>query len=418
MWCSKVAKDRLIVHSDMNCFYASVEMLHNPALKEVPMAVCGSQDKRHGIVLAKNDEARKFGVQTAEPIVSALRKCPNMHIAEPHYEWYQAFSQKANAIYRRHTDRVQPFGIDESWLDLTAVVRDFQDGLALTHQIHAEINDELGLPVSMGVSWNRIFAKLGSDLAERDGIYPIARNDYQKKVWNLSVRSLLFVGPATQDKLERIGIRTIGALANTPPDVLQSLLGKHGMTLQTFALGQDRSPVARWGEGEMIKSVSNSTTPPRDLRTREDVKQVVYMLSESVAERMRQHRVVGNVIQIWLRDTDLCGRDRQVQLPEPTQVSDKIARAALDLFDRHWNEKYPLRSIGVRVTGLVTRKEWQMGFFSDEQERETLETCIDDLRGRFGHWSVRRGISMIDDSLNINPIEENVDHPLPFMQRA
>lgn len=401
--------DRVILHCDLNNFYASVECLYRPEIAHCPVAVSGNPEKRHGVILAKNNLAKSAGVQTGEPVASALEKCPDLTLVPPNFSRYMKFSKKASAIYQRYTSRIEPFGIDESWLDITECVPDFQGGVRLAHTIRQAVREELGLTISVGVSWNKIFAKLGSDLKKPDAVSPVSRQNYRQTVWPLPASDLLYVGRATRQKLERIGVYTIGDIASADPAILRRALGKWGITLSCYARGMESTPVARLGELDPQKGIGNSTTCPHDLRRYEEVKQVFYVLAESIAERMRRQHIVGKTIQIHLRDLHLCTQERQMQLTDYTQSSTVIAHAALELLYRHWNQNPPLRSVGIRISGLQDENDArQIGFFTPQFLRQdALERCVDSIRSRYGHWGIRRALSMVDESLNIDPLDEN-----------
>lgn len=412
-------RPRVILHCDMNSFYASVETLYQPSLRTVPVAVGGNEEKRHGIVLAKNEWAKARGVKTGEPLFQARQKCPGLVVVPPHYERYHRLSRMANAIYRRYSDRVEPFSIDESWIDLTGCVDSFSQGVAAAETLRATVERELGITVSIGVSYNKIFAKLGSDLKKPNTVVPLPPSSLESTIWPLSVRTLLHIGPATEKKLARIGITTIGELAQAPKDMLGALLGKWGHTLRQYALGHEYSAVALWGDLPLVKSVGNSTTLPRDLVQREQFVPVVYMLCECVAERLRLGRMKAGVLHLWLRGADLSSQLRQIQLGAPTQVSSRLAEACFRLISMHWNGE-PIRSLGVQVTGLSLEDEaQQLSIFSPkEQKKAELEKCIDGLRHRFGHWCIARAVTLEDATLKIDPLEENSLHSVAFRKEV
>lgn len=406
---------RVILHCDMNSFYASVEALYQPNLRSVPLAVGGNENKRHGIVLAKNDLAKAQGVKTGEPLFQSRQKCPDLVVVPPHYERYHRISDMANKIYRRYSDRVEPFSIDESWIDLSGCVSSFEQGVAKAEEIRQTIENELGVTVSVGVSYNKIFAKLGSDLKKPNAVVPLPPESLSSVIWPLSPRALLYVGPVTEKKLARIGINTIGALASAPALTLRSLLGKWGDTLQQYAQGHEHSSVAKWGDAPLVKSIGNSTTLPKNITCREQLVPVVYMLCECVAERLRLKHMKATVLHLWLRTADLSGQIRQIQLGAPTQVSQRLADACFQLAAQHWHNE-PLRSIGVQVSGLSAETQaQQLSFFvSKEQKNADLEHCIDDLRHRFGHWCIARAITLKDADLQIDPLEDNSLHSVAF----
>ena len=282
-------RDRVILHCDMNGFFASVELLSHPELRDRPMAVCGNPDKRHGIILAKNELAKKAGVVTAETVWQALKKCPDLQFVPPHMSRYKHYSKLINEIYQRFTDMVEPFSIDESWLDVTASQSLFGSGEEIADTIRETVKKELGLTLSAGVSFNKIFAKMGSEYKKPDATTVISRENYREILWPLPAREMFFVGKVTAQKLISAGINTIGDIAVTNPDVLEGMLGKQGRQLWEYTNGLDESPVARVGEGEKIKSVGNGITFSRDLVTEDDIVTAVTSLSDTVAGRLRKY---------------------------------------------------------------------------------------------------------------------------------
>ncbi len=399
---------QIILHSDLNNFYASVECLYRPELQLRPMAVGGNEEARHGIVLAKNQLAKQFGVQTGEALWQARQKCPDLVTVPPNFDRYIAFSKCARAIYSKYTDQIQSFGIDEAWLDVTGSVNLFGQGPKVANEIRERCRKEMGITVSVGVSYNKVFAKLGSDMKKPDATTVITLADYRHKVWPLPAGDLLYVGPATQRKLRRYGIYTIGQLAQTSTAALKGWLGSQGTMLWQFANGLDTSLVHVQGYESEVKSVGNSTTTPRDLTTNDDVHLTMRALSDSVAMRLREQQLRGKTVQIYVRDKDLHTYERQMALPMTTSLSDDILRAAMALFVDSYSWEKPIRSVGVRVTGLVADdKPQQLSFFEDNAhhfKREILEETIDSLRARYGYFCVRRGSVLLDKRLTrINP---------------
>ena len=281
-------KERIILHSDLNNFYASVECLYHPEYRGKPLAVLGDPEARHGIVLAKNYEAKAFDVKTGDPMWMAQKKCPDIVFVPPHYDLYMKHSKLIREIYSEYTDKVEPYGLDECWLDVSGSTMLFGSGEDIANEIRKRVKFELGVSVSVGVSFNKIFAKLGSDMKKPDATTVIESNRFKEIVWPLPVKELLYVGRATHAKLKRKGIFTIGDLANSNPENLRFWLGKMGVVLWQFANGLDTSPVSNIGAKSLIKTVGNSTTAPRDLVTDEDIKITLMVLSESVSARLRE----------------------------------------------------------------------------------------------------------------------------------
>ncbi len=332
--------DRVILHSDCNCFYASVEMLHQPRLWDIPMAVGGDPEARHGIILTANYIAKRRGVKTGMALWQARQVCPDITFVPPRMDLYIRFSRIIRQIYSEYSDLVEPFGLDEAWIDVTASTGIKGDGKKIAEEINARIKKEVGITVSVGVSWNKIYAKLGSDYKKPDAVTEFSRANYRDIVFPLPVEDLLYVGRATKRKLYNLGITTIGELAETDPELLRRVFGKFGLMLSVFARGQDATPVSLEHTNAPIKSIGNSTTTPRDLTNDEDVSLVMYLLSESVASRCRENGFVGQVIEIYVRDNELfsCGRQRKIDTP--TNISEEIHRVAMELFHEvyHWQK--------------------------------------------------------------------------------
>ncbi len=410
---------RHILHVDQNCFYASVEMQRHPELRDKPLAVCGSQEERHGIVLTANYLAKPYGVKTGMAIWQARQRCPNLVILPPDMDEYIRFSRMARDIYEDYTDQIEPFGLDESWLDVTGSVGLFGDPMSIAREISGRIKFELGITASIGVSDNKITAKLGSDYKKPDAITRIEADNYKEIAYPLPVEDLLYVGPATSRKLRAIGIRTIGRLAECPVDVLVRRLGKMGAVLHTFANGRDVSPVQRSDHIPNIKSVGNSATTPRDLETEADVKLMLYLLAESVCARMRELVSRCTVVEIYVRDTQLNSIVRQRKLQAPSCSSQELAETGLDIFRRNYRWDRPVRSIGLRGAGLVEAQGTvQLSLYTEDQKRdkwERIDTAVDHLRQRYGYMSVRRALMDSDPLLgHINVKDGHTVHPVGY----
>ena len=410
---------RHILHVDQNCFYASVEMQRHPELRDKPLAVCGSQEELHGIVLAANYVAKPFGVKTGMAVWQAKQRCPHLVTLPPDMGEYIRFSQMAREIFEDYTDQIEPFGLDESWLDITGSVGMFGSPMTIAREISRRIKFELGITCSIGVSDNKITAKLGSDYKKPDAITRIERDNYRQVVYPLPVEDLLYVGPATSKKLRGLGIGTIGRLAQAPTDTLTRKLGKMGMVLQTFALGLDPSPVRKSGHIPNLKSVGNSATTPRDMTCDSDVELMLLLLAESVASRMRELASRCTVVEVSVRDVELNSFCRQRKLETPTCSSDEIARTAYGLFRQNYRWVRPLRSIGVRGAGLVEATAGtQLSFYPEDARRdkwERIDGAVDHLRQRYGYRSIQRARLLADPLLGaINPRDDHTVHPVGY----
>ena len=411
--------ERVILHCDANAFYASVECLYTPSIRHSPVAVCGSVEERHGIVLTKNQIAKQFGVQTGEAIWQARQKCPDLICVPPDYGLYIRFSKCMRRIYEEYSDRVESFGLDEAWIDLSNPGLTIRDGERIAHEIRLRVKRELGITVSVGVSFNKIFAKLGSDMKKPDAVTVIPADSFREKVWPLPVGDLLFVGPATRRKLADMNVRTIGDLARFDAECLRGRLGKPGLVLKAYAAGLDRSPVMPADARMAIQSVGNSATPPHDLQTPADARCLCYLLAESVAARLRQEGLRARCVSISARNAELVTRSCQQTLTRATSLTGDIAQAAMRLFDRRFAFDFPYRSVGLSCSALTPDDApVQLDFLGDEARRiktERLESAIDGLRRRFGHQIVRRAVVLTDGQYaQINPKEEHTVHPVPF----
>ena len=385
--------DRVILHCDMNGFFASVELLEHPELRNKPMAVCGSPDKRHGIILAKNELAKKAGVVTAETVWQALKKCPDLQFVPPHMSKYKHYSREINKIYLRFTDMVEPFSIDESWLDVTASTALFGDGKTIADTIRETVKRELGLTLSAGVSYNKIFAKMGSEYKKPDATTLITRENYKDILWPLSAGEMFFVGKATLEKLTRSGIKTIGDIACTDPQLLKRLLGKHGEMLWAYTNGLDESPVSLYGEGDRIKSVGNGVTFTRNLISEDDIVTAITSLSDTVAGRLRKYKLKACGVKVDIKDPYFKVISRQKQLFCPANLTEQISPAALEIIHSCWKKDEPIRMLTITAINLTDESaNEQVSFFGgNEQNREKgekLERTMDEIRKKYGSGSI------------------------------
>ena len=412
---------RTILHIDMNNFYASVECLYRPEIRDFPVAVAGDPLSRHGIILAKNILAIKLGVKTGEAIWQAKLKAPNLVTVPPDFRKYLKFSRLARQTLYDYTDQIEPFGIDENWIDITGSKLLCGDGSAIANSIRQRIKEELGITVSIGVSFNKIFAKLGSDMKKPDAVTVIPHDKFKDIIWPLPVSELLYVGKSTQRKLTSRGIMTIGDLANYPVDLLVDMLGKWGEVLSLFANGKDTAPVRKLNEASAVKSIGNGTTCPRDLTCNQDVALVFTVLSESVAARLRDYGLKCTGVQVYLRDNELHSLTRQKKLTKPTYLSTDILQAGMELLVQNYSWQKPLRSIGIRAIDLVTENSFmELSLFDDNDkliQQENLAHTIDALRSRFGHDIVLKASCLLDTKLTgFNPKEDHTIHPVSYFR--
>ena len=391
--------ERVILHCDQNCFFASVELLSHPDLRDVPMAVCGDPASRHGIILAKNEPAKRFGIQTAETVWQARRKCPSLVLLPPHHKLYREYSVRVNELYGQYTDLVEPFGIDESWLDITGSMHLFGgDPVAIADELRRRVREELGLSISVGVSFNKIFAKLGSDYKKPDATTLISPENWQEIVWPLPVGAMLFVGRSAQRTLAQYGVETIGQLAACRPEMLEKLLGKLGRQMHEYANGLDRSPVRPQAEREPVKSVGNGTTFPHDLTRWEEVRAGLAALSDSVAMRLRRQGLYCSGVQVTIKDSSFCSISRQKRLESPTRLMKDIQRAAMELTRSAWRAPTPIRMLTVTALHITESAEsfeqldlLGAGRAVSDARQEKLESAGRAIRDKCGDGSITFG---------------------------
>lgn len=399
--------ERVILHCDMNNFYASVECVKNESLRDKPVAVAGDVSSRHGIILAKNNIAKSFGVQTAEPIWQAQLKCRDLIIVPPDFDEYLKYSNLARKIYADYTDLIEPYGMDECWLDVTGSIRLLGNGEKIANEIRERVKSELGLTISVGVSFNKIFAKLGSDMKKPDAVTVINKEDFRNKIWHLPASDLLGVGRSAKKTLDSLGIHTIGQLAGTPTDALKYRLGKCGEMIIRYAKGEDTSPVTPMDYEPPVKSVGHGITTKEDLLNNEEVWNVILALSQDIAHRLRACEKCAKGISIDIRNNQLRHKQWQKQLQFPTKSSLVIAKEAHALFKSSYLWEFPIRSVTVRAINLVHENTpRQIDIFTDwsKIERgERLEDTVEDIRTRYGKSAVLpatlcRDIKMPDDA--------------------
>lgn len=402
--------DRTILHCDMNAFYASVELLYLPELAGRPVAVCGNPDNRHGVILAKNEEAKAFKVVTAETVWQAKKKCPGLILIPPHHNLYEDYHKRVNEIYSRYTDMIEPFSIDESWLDVTGSLKLFGSGREIADDIRTTVKKELGLTLSVGVSFNKIFAKMGSDYKKPDATTVISRDNYQTLLWPLSVGELFFVGSVTAEKLRAMGIRTIGDLACSNKMLVAAALGKQGEMIHDYACGLDESPVSLASERRKIKSVGNGITFRRDLIGERDIRTAVVSLSDTVAGRLRKYGMKCSGVKVDIKDPHFKLISRQRQISPATYLVEEIAPLAVRIIEESWNMKDPIRMLTITGINLQDKDESeQLSFFNGGEEgrekAENLERTMDLIRSRYGGSAITYG-GVLNNDIGIDMDEE------------
>ena len=407
---------RYILHSDLNNFYASVECLCRPEIKDKPVVVTGDGDKRHGVVLAKNLIAKKQGVKTGDTIFEAKQKCgAELVCVVANFDKYIEISHKIKEFYRTITPKVESFGIDEAWLDISHKAKSFEEAYAIADNLRKGVFETFGLTVSIGVSFNKVFAKLGSDLKKPNAVTLISNINYKQLIYPLPCEDLLYVGRATKEKLHRSNIFTIGDLANSDTKFIHKTFGKVGDMLVKFASGQDDSEVIPDGLSQEVKSISNSSTCPRDLKTDSEVKALIYMLAEHVAQRMRHKNLYCRVVSLWVRDDTLASVDKRYTLPVATNVAGDIASACYKLFKSVYKWQHNVRAVGVGVSNF-TDGITQCNLFEsveNQEKRLKLEKTVENIQQKFGYNAIKRGSVVGDKNLDeLNPFAgQHIVHP-------
>lgn len=403
-----------VLHCDLNNFYATVEQVVNPDLRCKYLAVSGNPQTRSGIILAKNTAAKQMGVQTGEAIWQAKQKCPQLVCVLPHFEYYVHYSKRVRQIYERYTDKVEGFGLDECWLDVTHS-KIFGTPEQIADKIRRQVREETGLTISVGVSFTKTFAKLGSDLKKPDATTVISRANYRATVWKLPVSAMLFVGKHTENKLNSMGIYTLGDLANANLFALHRQFGVVGDKLYAAARGEDEEPVRNCDSRREIKSVGHGITMLRDATTYRDADKVLFFLSDMVATRMRRYGLQGDVVCVDVRRNDLTHESRQHKT-DSTHVADSVYRVAAQLLRQMWRGQYdlPLRSLSVRVTGLTAvGTGYQLSLFDLQEEKERrLEYSVDKIRKKFGFNAITRASLLNNDLVSDKMFGE--EDLLPF----
>ncbi len=404
---------RTILHVDLNNFYASVECILNPTLKGKNVGVCGSVENRHGIILAKSEGAKKLGVKTGMVIKDALKLCPDLVLVKANHKNYLTYSNIVKNIYRKYTDKIESFGIDECWLDCTSSTKMFGNGEEIANNIRAEVKNKTGLTVSIGVSFNKVFAKLGSDLKKPDGTTVISYENFKEIVWKLPISNLLFVGKHTNEKFSKINVKTIGDLAQINTSYLVKHFGKWGKVLQEYALGKDSSEVLYDDESDVVKSVGNSMTCYRDILTYDDALIVFNVLAESVSTRLIDLNIgKATSLSIYVRFSNLESITRQCKLNFPSCLAEDFKNTAFELFKKEFKSGFIIRTLGISVSNF-TNGEIQLSFDDNENEKKSkLSDAILSIKHKYGVESLQKGILLKDKKLSKeDPKTDNAIHP-------
>ena len=400
---------RIILHSDLNNFYATVECLLDPTLEGFPVVVCGRTEDRHGIVLAKNMIAKKAGVTTGMVLFKARELCPNLKCVLARHDVYLKYSRVVKKIYAEYSDRVESFGIDEAWIDLTGIAKSYDHAEKIANEIRRRVKEEVGLTVSIGVSFNKVFAKLGSDLKKPDAVTVISEDNYKELVWPLPVEDLLYVGRHTKEKLNMLAIKTIGDLANYDKNIIIKKLGKPGEMIYDYACGNDYGEVRKYEDQAEIKSVGNSVTYYKDLKSEQEVESLLLLLAESIAARMMDYGFKkARSISLTIMYNNLEYKTRMCKMTPPTKSSSEFAKYGMKLFRQHfdWNGSL-VRGLGLAVSEFVESEQLTFGESQKVDKKETLEETVENLRRRFGRHILQRGVILSDEHMKMLNIKED-----------
>lgn len=405
--------DRTILHCDLNNFYASVECSQNPILWSKPVAVTGNPRTRHGIILAKNEVAKRMGVKTAQTIWEAKKLCPNLICLPPQFELYQKYSKQVREIYKRFTDLVESFGPDECWLDVTHSTHLFGTGQEIADKLRAIVKAETGLTISVGVSFNKFFAKLGSDLKKPDATTVISRENFRQKIWDLPANSLIFIGKKTYQKLNKLNIITIKDLAMADERMLTQQFGVLGAQYKRMANGEDDSAVAHQDYLDKTKSVGNGMTAIRDLTNREEIEAMVHQLAEKVTFRMREAKLVGKTATLALRDSNLHTVSHSLTDQRYTDDPQEFAKRCMQIFDSFWaGQILSIRSVRIAMSNLeFVDKAQQIDLFDyqKQEKMKRLNSSLDKIRQKYGFYAVRRAKTLDRDFINYFEVDEEAD---------
>lgn len=391
--------DRVILHCDCNGYFASVEELLRPELKDVPMAVAGDPKNRHGVIVAKNQLAKRAGIQTGDTVFSAKQKCPGIVFVAPHHDLYHEISKKVNTLYLDYTDLVDPFGIDESFLDLTPTMHLFPGKTPkdLADEIRERVRNEIGITISVGVSFCRVFAKVGSDYKKPDATTVIMRQDVERIAFPLPVSAMLYAGRRSTERLEMMGITTIGGLARAKKELVTRFLGAAGEQLWRYANSMDDEPVRSYYTPREVKSVGRGMTFRRDIHGADEVRCAVFALADPVCASLRHEGKLAGGVSVQVKDPNFKSRSKQVLLKKPTHLQREVAETAYRLMVENWNINLPIRSITVTCIDLCDESapNLQLSMFDEADERrekqEKIEDAMAGIRAKMGRSAIRFG---------------------------
>ncbi len=405
---------KIILHCDVNNFYASCECALNPSIKDQPVAVTGEVTKRNGIVLAKNEIAKQFGVKTGDVIFEAKKKCPNLVCVRPHHKIYEKYSRRIRAIYEEYTDKVEPFGIDECWLDITDTVKFFGDAINVANTLRKRIKEEIGVTISVGVSFSKTFAKLGSDMKKPDAVTILSPENFKQKTYGMPLGNIIGVGKKIEAKLNKLNIFTLGDLADYDENIIKNKFGVVGQKLQNNVRGIDDDDVQNVEDTHIVKSVGNGTTTLVDVKTKKELRSVVMFLCDEIATRLRAKHLSGSTVSVSLRQNNLTWISKSHTMTKSTNISKMLYNEAIMIIEDLWNEVYPLRSIRISVSNLDSENMSQLDLFDTDRNRRTLENTIDKIRQKYGYDCIKPLISQNDKLINSTALrieeQENADN--------
>ena len=398
--------ERSVLHCDLNNFFASVACLDHPEISDAPLVVGGSASDRHGIVLAKNEAAKKLGIYTGETLSEAKRKYPALAVVPPNFNRYMYYSKVAKEVYALYTDNVEPFGLDECWVDVSKSKSLFGQDTLIAKEISGRIKKETGLTLSIGVSFNKVFSKIGSDIKKPDAITVIDSIHYKDILWPMPTRTIIGVGRSTEARLKSLGIYTLGDLAKSNPSAISAKLGKTGVQLWRYANGDDSSTVLHKDFEVLPKSVGRSITCKKDLINAEEIFKTFLFLAEDISTELRVKGLVAGGICIHLRTADLEVQEIQCTLEKPSRTAYTLACAGIELFMKEYRAEKNLRSVGIRAINLADESvQYQLNIFDDYMKEinvETLERKMDILRGKYGKTVIKRACMMKNADIKVS----------------
>lgn len=398
-------KHRIILHCDVNNFFASVECALNPSLKDLPLAVTGEKSKRNGIVLAKNNLAKMCGVQTGDVIYKAKQKCPDLICVRPHHDIYEKYSKKIRKIYEEYTDRVEPFGIDECWLDITDTAKFFGAPLEIANMLRKRIKDEIGVTISVGISFSKMFAKLGSDMKKPDAVTQIPYQTFKKQTYHLPLNSVIGIGKKLEIKLNKMNIYTLGDLANYDTKIIKKKFGVVGENLQKKLQGIDDDEIASAFDVKQVKSIGNGTTTIVDIKNMEEMKSVVMFLCDEIATRLRKKNLVGCTIHIDLRKSDLTHISKSHTIEQLTNTAKDLFEESIKMIEKMWDNYTLIRSVRISVSNLEDETAInQLNFFDKKNNKSQLNKAIDKIREKYGYKSIQPLITKNEELINNNAL--------------